>query len=111
MDKFFVGIDIGNKDNTCSFIRADGSKHSSFSVPNNRDGTKLILDRAISVCGNNLMYYLRESGFLWQLERHLHMLNPKKVKEFKEVYMDNYCYHSLILLTRARHQATQALAR
>lgn len=157
MDKLFVGIDIGSKDNACYLMRADGSKHSSFSVPNNRDGAKLIVDRvtsvllaqnipsvvigmeATSVYGDNLMYYLRESGSLGRFERHLHMLNPKQVKKFKdtyldmpkndyidsfviadtlrfgritkEVYMDDYRYQSLKLLTRARHQAVQALTR
>ena len=157
MDKLFVGIDIGSKDNACYLMRADGSKHSSFSVPNNRDGAKLIVDRvtsvllaqnipsvvigmeATSVYGDNLMYYLRESGSLGRFERHLHMLNPKQVKKFKdtyldmpkndyidsfviadtlrfgritkEVYMDDYRYRSLKLLTRARHQAIQALTR
>lgn len=157
MDKLFVGIDIGSKDNACYLMRADGSKHSSFSVPNNRDGAKLIVDRvtsvllaqnipsvvigmeATSVYGDNLMYYLRESGALGHFERHLHLLNPKQVKKFKdtyldipkndyidsfviadtlrfgritkEVYMDDYRYQSLKLLTRARHQAVQALTR
>ncbi len=85
------------------------------------------------------MYYLRESGSLGRFERKLHMLNPKQVKKFKdaysdlpkndysdsfviadhlrfgritkEVYMDDYRYQSLKVLTRARHQAVQALTR
>ncbi len=157
MNKLFVGIDIGSKNNVCYLMRSDGSKHSSFSVPNNGDGAKLIVDRVISVLlaqnipsvvigmeatsvyGDNLMYFLRESGSLGRFDRHLHMLNPKQVKKFKdiyldmqkndyidsfviadtlrfgritkEVYMDDYRYQSLKLLTRARHQAVQALTR
>lgn len=157
MDKLFVGIDIGSKDNACYLMRSDGSKHSSFSVPNNRDGAKSIVDRvtsvllaqnipgvvigmeATSVYGDNLMYYLRESGALGRFERHLHMLNPKQVKKFKdayldmqkndyidsfviadtlrfgritkEVYMEDYRYQALKLLTRARHQTVQDLTR
>lgn len=157
MDKLFVGIDIGSKNNVCCLMRSDGSKHSSFSVPNTKDGAKTIVDRvtsvllaqnipsvsigmeATSVYGDNLMYYLRESGCLGRFERHLHMLNPKQVKRFKdtyldlqknddidsfviadalrfgritkEVYMDDYRYQALKLLTRARHQTVQDLTR
>ncbi len=81
-------------------MQSDGSKHSSFSVANNRNGEKLLVDRVISVLysldisqvvigmeatsvyGDNLLYYLRESGNLGCFDRHLHMLNPKQVKRF-----------------------------
>lgn len=157
MDKLFVGIDVSSKNNVCYLMRSDGSKHSSFSVPNNRNGAKLLVDRVISVLhsldisqvvigmeatsvyGDNLLYYLRESGSLGCFDRHLHMLNPKQVKRFrdsysdlpkndyvdsfviadhlrfgritKEVYMDDYRYQALKLLTRARHQTVQDLTR
>lgn len=85
---------------------SDGSKHSSFSVPNNRNGAKIIVDRvtsvlllqdipqvvigmeATSVYGDNLMRFLRESGSLGRFERNLHMLNPKQVKKFRDAYSD-----------------------
>lgn len=85
---------------------SDGSKHSSFSVPNNRNGAKIIVDRvtsvlllqdipqvvigmeATSVYGDNLMRFLRESGSLGRFERSLHMLNPKQVKKFRDAYSD-----------------------
>ena len=85
---------------------SDGSKHSSFSVPNNRNGAKIIVDRvtsvlllqdipqvvigmeATSVYGDKLMRFLRESGSLGRFERNLHMLNPKQVKKFRDAYSD-----------------------
>lgn len=106
MDKLFVGIDVSSKNNVCYLMYSDGSKHSSFSVPNNRNGAKIIVDRVISVLllqdipqvvigmeatsvyGDNLMCFLRESGSLGRFERHLHMLNPKQVKKFCDAYSD-----------------------
>ena len=37
-DKLHVGIDVSSKNNVCYLMHSDGSKHSSFSVPNNRNG-------------------------------------------------------------------------
>ena len=97
-DKLYVGIDVSSKNNVCYLMYSDGSKHSSFSVPNNRNGAKIIVDRvtsvlllqdipqvvigmeATSVYGDNLMRFLRE--------RSLHMLNPKQVKKFRDAYSD-----------------------
>ena len=102
-DKLFVGIDVSSKNNVCYLMQSDGSKHSSFSVPNNRNGAKIIVDRvtsvlllqdipqvvigmeATSVYGDNLMRFLRESGSLGHFDRHLYMLNPKQVKKFHNV--------------------------
>lgn len=87
-------------------MQPDGSKHSSFSVPNNRNGAKLIVDRATSVLqsldipqvvigmeatsvyGDNLMRFFRESGSLGRFDRRLHMLNPKQVKKFRDSYSE-----------------------
>lgn len=94
---------------------------------------------ATSVYGDNLMYFLREDGQLGQFNRKLHLLNPKQVKKFKEaypdlpkndtvdsfviadhlrfgrisseVYMDDYRYKALQMLTRARFSAVQNLTR
>lgn len=138
-------------------MQPDSSKHSPFSVPNNRNGVKLIVDRVTSVLqsldipqvvigmeatlvyGDNLMRFFRESGSLDRFDRHLHMLNPKQVKKFRdsyselpqndyvdyfviadhlrfgrinnEVYMDDYKYQALKLYIRARHQTVQDLTR
>lgn len=104
MDTLYVGIDISSKNNVAYLMRSDGSKHSTFSVANNRDGAKLLVDRvtsvlhslnipkvvigmeATSVYGDNLMYYLRENGSLGTFDRKIHMLNPKQVKKFKDAY-------------------------
>ena len=106
MDKLYVGIDVSSKNNVCYLMQPDGSKHSSFSVPNNRNGAKLIVDRvtsvlqsldipqvvigmeATSVYGDNLMRFFRESGSLGRFDRRLHMLNPKQVKKFRDSYSE-----------------------
>jgi len=157
MDSLYVGIDISSKNNVVYIMMPDGSKHSSFSVSNNPDGAAIIVDRvtsvllalntqnvvigmeATSVYGDNLMYFLRESGSLGRFDRKLHMLNPKQVRKFKEaypdlpkddytdafviadhlrfgrinkeVYMGDYRYTALKTLTRARHQIVETLTR
>ena len=106
MDKLYVGIDVSSKNNVCYLMQSDGSKHSSFSVPNNRNGAKLIVDRvtsvlqsldipqvvigmeATSVYGDNLMRFFRESGSLGRFDRRLHMLDPKQVKKFRDSYSE-----------------------
>ena len=138
-------------------MKPDGDKHSSFSIPNNRPGAEIFVDRIVevlqrlfipkvviglestSVYGDNLMYFLRETGKFSGFEKKLHMLNPKQVKKFrdtysdlpkndfvdafiiadhlrfgrinKEVYMGDYRYEALKALTRARHQTVQSLTR
>lgn len=153
----FVGIDVSSKNNVAYIMRPDGDKHSSFSIPNNRPGAEILVDRIVevlqrlfipkvviglestSVYGDNLMYFLRETGKFSGFEKKLHMLNPKQVKKFrdtysdlpkndfvdafiiadhlrfgrinKEVYMGDYRYEALKALTRARHQTVQSLTR
>lgn len=153
----FVGIDVSSKNNVAYIMKPDGDKHSSFSIPNNRPGAEILVDRIVevlqrlfipkvviglestSVYGDNLMYFLRETGKFSGFEKKLHMLNPKQVKKFrdtysdlpkndfvdafiiadhlrfgrinKEVYMGDYRYEALKALTRARHQTVQSLTR
>lgn len=153
----FVGIDVSSKDNVACIMKPDGEKHSVFSVPNNRPGAELLVDKVVSVLrqllipkvvigmestsvyGDNLMYFLRETGKFSEFEKKLYMLNPKQVKKFKdaysdlpkndqvdafiiadhlrfgritkEVYMGDYRYEALKALTRARHQTVQSLTR
>lgn len=153
----FVGIDVSSKDNVACIMKPDGEKHSIFSVPNNRPGAELLVDKVVlvlrqllipkvvigmestSVYGDNLMYFLRETGKFSGFEKKLHMLNPKQVKKFKDaysdlpknaqvdafiiadhlrfgritkkVYMGDYRYEALKALTRARHQTVQSLTR
>ncbi len=98
MGTLYVGIDVSSKNNVAYLMKPDCSKHSVFSVSNNWEGAKLLVDRVTSVLlsleipkvvigmevtsvyGDNLMYYLRENGSLGRFERKLHMLNPKQVK-------------------------------
>jgi transposase len=106
VNKLFVGIDVGSRDNAAYIMLADGSKHSSFPVQNNLGGAQTISKRVVSaltdsglsavsigieatsVYGDNLMYFLREDGNLGRFERELFVLNPKQVKKFKDSYSD-----------------------
>lgn len=94
---------------------------------------------ATSIYGETLVYALREDGALGQFHKKIHVLNPKLVAQFKEsypelpkndpvdafviadklrfgritkeVYMDDYRFKSLQMLTRARFFAVQNLTR
>jgi len=106
VDKLFVGIDVGSRDNAVYIMLPDGSKHSSFEVQNNLGGAQTLSKRVVSalaeknlnttaigmeatsVYGDNLMCFLREDGALAQFERTLFVLNPKQVSKFKESYPD-----------------------
>jgi len=106
MNKLFVGIDVGSRDNEVYIMLPDGEKHSSFSVQNNLGGAQTISNKVVaaltglnlnhvvvgieatSVYGDNLMCFFRENGALGQFERKFHILNPKQVKKFKEVHPD-----------------------
>ena len=94
---------------------------------------------ATSIYGELLVYSLREDDTLKKFQRNIHVLNPKQVAKFKlaypdlpkndyvdafviadhlrfgrintEVYMDDYRYKALQMLTRARFFAIQNLTR
>jgi transposase len=106
VDKLFVGIDVGSRDNAVYIMLPDGSKHSSFEVQNNLGGAQTISKKVVSaltdkdiatvaigieatsVYGDNLMCFLREDGALARFERKLYVLNPKQVKKFKDIHPD-----------------------
>jgi len=106
VDKLFVGIDVGSRDNAVYIMLPDGAKHSSFAVQNNLGGAQAISKRVVSalmerglaavtigmeatsVYGDNLMCFLREDGALARFERKLHVLNPKQVNKFKEAHTE-----------------------
>jgi len=106
VDKLFVGIDVGSRDNAVYIMMPDGSKHSAFEVQNNLGGAREISKRVVSalvaknlsavtigieatsVYGDNLMCFLREDGALERFERKLFVLNPKQVSKFKGSYSD-----------------------
>ena len=138
-------------------MKPDGTKLGTFSVQNNLGGAKILSEKivsaldklqlsevkigleATSIYGDSLVYALREDGRLGRYQRHIHVLNPKQVRKFKEaysdlpkndyvdafviadnlrfgriaseVYMDDYRYRSLQTLTRARFDAVQSLTR
>ena len=102
----YVGIDVSEDHNETFLMKPDGSKHSSFSVRNDRNGAKLLTERIVSslkslslsevviglestsVYGDMLVYALRENGSLGTFFRKIHVLNPKQVAKFKESYPD-----------------------
>ncbi|MCL1835627.1 MAG: IS110 family transposase [Oscillospiraceae bacterium] len=106
MNKLFVGIDVGSRDNAVYIMLPDGDKHSSFSMHNNLGGAQMLSKRVVSaleeknltsvvigieatgVYGENLMSFLREDGALARFERKLFVLNAKQVSKFKGSYSD-----------------------
>jgi transposase len=106
VDKLFVGIDVGSRDNAAYIMLPNGDKHSSFPVQNNLGGAMTVSKRVVSalteqgltcasigieatsVYGENLIYFLREDGALARFERKLFILNPKQVSKFKASYSD-----------------------
>lgn len=106
MDKLFVGIDVGSRDNAVYIMLPNGDKHSSFGVQNNLGGAQILSKRVVavmqdrelsnlaigmeatSVYGENLLCFLREDGALARFERKLFVLNPKQVNRFKASYPD-----------------------
>jgi transposase len=106
LDKLFVGIDVGSRDNAVHIMLPDGGKHSSFPAGNNLGGSQAISKRVVSamaekglksleigieatgVYGDGLMCFLNEDGAIGQFERKLYVLNPKQVEKFKQSYSD-----------------------
>lgn len=102
----FVVKNFSSKDNIACIMKPDGNKHSPFSITNNHPSAGTLTDRIVavlkqlmllrgvigmestSICGDNLTYFLRDTGKLSGFERELHMLNPKQVKIFKTSYPD-----------------------
>lgn len=155
MNPLYVGIDVSSKTNVVYLMKPDGSKISNFSAANSRDGSKKLVKHimsavedhsldevvigleATSVYGDNLVYFLREDGYLAKYPTRIHVLNPKQVNNFKgsyndlpkndfvdsyviadclrfgrinkAVYMGDYRYDALKTLTRARFFAVQNL--
>lgn len=48
MNQLFVGIDVGSRNNAVYIMLPDGSKHSSFPIPNNLGGAQLLSKRVVS---------------------------------------------------------------
>ena len=106
MNPLYVGIDVSSKSNVAYLMKPDGSKHSNFSVPNTRDGSRQLVKRILSaitsesltdvviglestsVYGDNLVCFLREDGSLAPYNKKIHVLNPKQVNKFKLSYND-----------------------
>ncbi len=157
MEQLYVGIDVSSTKHAAFLMTPNGEKFSSFPMQNNLGGAKMLSEKVVSalttlglhdvvigmeatsVYGDHLVYALREDGRLGQFNRKIHVLNPKQVRKFKEVYsdlpkndpmdayviagclrfgrigreiyMDDYRYKALQTLTRARFYAVQNLTR
>lgn len=106
MDKLFIGIDVGSRDNAVHIMLPDGEKHSSFSVQNNLGGSRTISKKVVSamtekgleyleigieatgIYGDGLMCFLNEDSAIGRFEKGLYILNPKQVEKFKQAYSD-----------------------
>ena len=106
MDKLFVGIDVGSRDNAVYIMLPNGDKHSAFGVQNNLGGAQSISKRVVAaldtntltavtigieatgVYGDNLMSFFREDGSLARFDRKFFVLNAKQVKKFKDSYSE-----------------------
>ena len=106
MNKLYVGIDVSSRNNVVYIMKPDGSKHISLSVENSPKGSAKIVKHIISaLCfykledviiglestgcyGEHLVYFLKESAELSRFNRHIHVLNPRQVKKFKDTYND-----------------------
>jgi len=102
MNQLFVGIDVHPGSNTVFIMLPDGSKHSSFTVPNNLGGAQRVSKQVIaaleklqfsnvkfgmeatSVYGQNLVYFLREDGALAKFNREIFVFNPKRINKFTQ---------------------------
>jgi len=157
VEQLYVGIDVSSTKHAAYLMMPNGEKFSSFPMQNNLGGAKMLSEKivsamtalglhdvvigmeATSVYGDHLVYALREDGKLGRYNRKIHVLNPKQVRKFKEVYsdlpkndamdayviadclrfgrigkeiyMDDYRYEALQTLTRARFYAVQNLTR
>lgn len=157
MNTLYVGIDVSSKSNVVYLMLPNGDRHSNFSIANSHEGSIRLVKRihsaltshsldtvligleSTSVYGDNLVYFLREDATLTPFNRKIHVLNPKQVKKFhdiysdlpkndyvdsfviadclrfsrinKEVYLGDYRYKALQNLTRARFFAVQNLTK
>ena len=101
MNKLYAGIDVHSTINRVYLMKPDGSKHTSFSVKNNPNGSKKIADSIVSaltslnlcetvigieatgVYGDNLMIYLRDENNLAQFDCDFHVQTPSRSKSSK----------------------------
>ena len=95
MNPLYVGIDVNSKNNVAYLMLPNGDKHSNFPIINSHDGsvqlvkkivsaltthsldTFLIGLEALSVYGDNLVYFLREGATLAPFNRKIYVFNPK----------------------------------
>lgn len=156
MNTLFVGVDVSKKANAVCILQPDGTTQNRFRIPNNPEGAKKLTNlivsnleslkisnvaigiEATSVYADPLVYTLQQDENLGRYAPHIQVLNPTKVKKFKESYSelpkndyvdafviadhlrfgrsklavvsDDYRYKELQMLTRARFFAIKYLA-
>lgn len=106
-ETFFVGIDVSLKSNAVCVLNSQGRKLNSFSVHNDRDGSRDLASRvcscvskvaavsqikvgieATSVYGLPLLYFLKQELPVAKVNPHFYILNPRQVNSFKKNYSD-----------------------
>ena len=106
-DTFFVGIDVSLKSNAVCVLNSQGKKLSSFSVRNDREGSRVLASHvcscvskaavgsvvkvgieATSVYGLPMLYFLKQEPSIVQANPRFYILNPKQVMGFKKTYSD-----------------------
>ena len=61
MNTLYVGIDVSSKNNVTYLMKPDGSKHSSFTIFNNPDGSAKIATCAVETNEKWLKYVKSKS--------------------------------------------------
>ena len=106
-DTFFVGIDVSLKSNAVCVLNSQGRKLRSFSVRNDREGSRVLVSRvcscvskaaadsvvkvgieATSVYGFPMLYFLKQEPSIVKANPRFYILNPKQVRGFKKTYSD-----------------------
>ena len=106
-ETFFVGIDVSLNSNAVCVLNSQGKKLGSFSVRNDREGSRVLASRvcscvskvvadpvikvgieATSVYGLPLLYFLKQEPSIVNVNPRFYILNPKQVKGFKKTYSD-----------------------
>lgn len=105
-DTIFIGIDVSQSSNAVHAMSSDGQKLWYKTFKNSFEGCNLLIERILEtkeksnasfLCfgleatgcyGNSLSMFLRESDFVPNTSKSVHVLNPRQVCQFKKAYSD-----------------------
>jgi len=106
MNTLFVGIDVSLKSNAVCVMSPAGETFCAFSVPNNTDGARLIVEKVLSYWaaaqaeqvrfgleatasyGDLLAGFLKQDPSIPSSRKSIQILNAKQVSKFKKAYGD-----------------------